>query len=272
MFLHDIGYRRKSQASAFARGLGRESRFKDFVQQFGRDTRSRIRHRQQDKRTGWRTFPAAHGYVFQDDIVCLDQECASLGHGIAGVDAQVQQHLMKLGCIAQNWLEIVGDTALHSDRAREGVLNQLGHVPDEMPKLNHHRLAGRTNGEREDLFDHVATPVGARTDRLQHTPSHLAGQFVLQQLRRHEDRSEYIIQIVGNASSQGPNAFHPLSAEEFLFQTLLLGDVQECAQNRWPARVFGQYVVDFHMDQAAVFASHPKFIGRTEHLAPQAFL
>src|SRR5256885_2972023 len=91
-------------------------------------------------------------------------------------------------------------------------------------------------------------------------------------IRRHEDRSEYIIQIVGNASSQGPNAFHPLSAEEFLFQTLLLGDVQECAQNPWPARVFGQYVVDFHIDQAAVLAPHPKFIGRTEDLASQAFL
>ena len=87
---------------------------------------------------------------------------------------------MQLGRIPDNGLEIVGHAGLNLDGTREGVLNQPGHVVDQMPKLKHDRLTGNAAGEGEDLPHHVAAPIGAGPDRLQHGPSGLAGQFVSQ--------------------------------------------------------------------------------------------
>ena len=101
-----------------------------------------------------------------------------------------------------------------------------------MFELNGFRFAASTASEGQNLFHHLRTPSGACFGRVQHLAALLAGQLIPQQLRHHENRSQHVIQVVGNPACHRSDALHSLRAEQLRLDLLLLGDVAVNQQNR----------------------------------------
>jgi len=117
--------------------------------------------------------------------------------------------------------------SVRADRNRlgEGLLGDLLHFPDEMRGLEGDALALRPAGERQDLADHVCPPLGARVEGVEDAPASGVADLPSQESDGHEDGGEHVVEIVGDAAGQGPDALHALRAEELGLQLPHLGHV-----------------------------------------------
>jgi hypothetical protein len=87
------------QAGAFAALLGGVKRLEDMRLNLGRNTHARIADRDQRVCSGAGPGVLARVRCVELDIGCGDRQRAAGGHGITGVDHQVDQHLFDLAWV-----------------------------------------------------------------------------------------------------------------------------------------------------------------------------
>ena len=75
------------------------------------------------------------------------------------------------------------------------------------------------------MFNDVGPALGVGFYRVQQAQRVLVHDVLAEQGRAHEDGSEDVVQVMGDAAGQPAYAFQPLRAEQLGLETLLLGDV-----------------------------------------------
>ncbi len=83
-----------------------------------------------------------------------------MGHGVTGIDAQVQQNLVQLRSVAQDRRELFVIVKLQPNVLGKGALHDTKHLLDQMDGLNGDALALRAFGEGQQLPYHVRAALG----------------------------------------------------------------------------------------------------------------
>ena len=122
---------RKPKASALADGLGREKRLEGARHDIGRHARAGVGYADRDILARLHVA-LARAAVIDTDVGGLDGELAAVGHGVAGIDAQVEDRVLKLVRIAQARPEAGHERRLDLDPRPDCALDQLLHVGDQL--------------------------------------------------------------------------------------------------------------------------------------------
>src|SRR2546428_3180075 len=197
----------------------------------GRDAGAGIRDGEHHVRPGFGAWPSHQVRFVEEEIARFNVEPAAIGHRIAGVDGQVQQHLIELGRITDDRPEVLGEVRADLNRSWEGVLHDLLEFGNQVPDLYGTSLAFDATGKSEDLLDHPRTSLDAALDGFEPFHGLISQRFRLEQLSGHEDGRQHVVEVVRNAARQRTEALHPLATEQLRFEVLLLRDVRVDDQN-----------------------------------------
>ena len=132
MILDDAQGGGQPQSGALARLLGGKEGIENLILDFRRNAGTRVgdANHHMGSRLGFGM--RRHIFVVQGAILRCNDKPAAVGHGVAGIDAQVHQHLTELRFVAYDAPQILGDRELDFDRlgksARNHSLDFLGDV------------------------------------------------------------------------------------------------------------------------------------------------
>jgi hypothetical protein len=151
---------------------------------------------------------------------------ATGGHGIAGVDAQVEHDLLKLALIGEQRREPGLQINIEGHRARKCLREQSDEVAGEVVHVDRREAQLGLATEREDLADEAAGALGRAVDFAQ---ALLQGGGRLGALLAEfgvavDDREE-VIKIVGDAAGEGAEALHFLGLAQFVFEALAFAHI-----------------------------------------------
>src|SRR5450432_2522155 len=97
---NDAVHRGQAEARAATDRLGRKKWLEDAPQHVRIHSAAGVAHGELRKITGLRLRVHALGVLVERDAAQLDLEPTTLGHGVAGIDGEVHQHLFDLASIA----------------------------------------------------------------------------------------------------------------------------------------------------------------------------
>ena len=176
------------------------------VEDIARDPGSGVAYGQHDILTRRGARNLARSGCIQDPKLRFKGQFAAVGHRIAGVDAQVYEHVMQLRGIAQDarnaraWLNgqpyILG-------KARLQDLHDFG---DQVRRLEREMLAVSAPGEVQQVLDDIRTAFGAGRDGIEHF--RVFRMRCLEQDDCHHDGRQRVVQVVSHSAGQGADALH----------------------------------------------------------------
>ncbi len=105
---------RQSQAGAFPERLGREERLEDSGQNVRRDADAGIGHRQRHEVALKPVHPVA---FLQGDVARRQRDAAAAGHGVSGVNGDIDQSELELRDVDLDRPDICGNVAFELDVA-----------------------------------------------------------------------------------------------------------------------------------------------------------
>jgi hypothetical protein len=208
----------QAQARPLALGLGGEERLERMVGDLRRhpravvaDLHSRVTARRQVGVRGRVRLV----YV---DVAGLDDQPAASGHGVAGVDGQVDQDLLDMTLVSQDVSQVGGEAGDQLDVLAERPLQQLEDVGDRYVEVQHARLHHLAAGEGQELMRQPGGPVGGELDLLDIGPGGAPVEPVavrLLQLLGDEvrvvgDDREQVVEVIRDAAGELTEAFQPL--------------------------------------------------------------
>ena len=225
MALDDGERRRQPEPCPLADFLHRKKGLKNTVAHFRRDTRACVGDSHEDVGAGLGIQRHRRIGLIEDDVVQRHADRASVRHRIPGIDTEVHQHLMNLRRVARERPQTLGRCHPRADRFGKGLAHDLDDVSDERHRVHCDALAVDASRERQHLLHEVGAPFGAFMHRRQQLARLVGRDLVFQQLGGHQDRGQDVIEVVRNPAGEGADAFHPLRAQELLFELLAVGDV-----------------------------------------------
>jgi len=199
----------------------------------------------------------------QMNVTQADAQRAALRHGVAGVDAEIHEHLMQLGGDAGH-LPGTGpglDAAL--DIAGKDVGDDAAHLADEHVEVDHGLSRFAAAGKGEHLLDHVRAAARAGFNHLKEFVRFGREVLGAKDMKAHDDRSERVVEVVGDAADEDAEGFEALRAQELFFELFPLGDVRVDHEQGFGSIPF---VADegepgLHGDRAAVTGALDEFAG-----------
>jgi hypothetical protein len=163
------------------------------------------------------------------DLPHLEPELASVRHGVAGVHAEVEQHLVELRGVA------VTKADLHRQRLRNCTVR--GKVLPMKRSISSTSAAGWTGVFRpsaplantKSCCNHAGGAAGARLHRL-HQLLLLGRHILAQEGDTGQQRHQRVVEIVRDAAGERADALEALGAPQPRIDQAALGDVGECAE------------------------------------------
>ena len=218
MLRDDAVHHRQAHAGAALRQLGGEEWLEDPLLQLGRDADAGVAHLHPDLAV------AAAG---------PDRQIAAAGHGVGGVDDEVDEHLLELAAVAfERQLARLGhqrqtDVLAH-EAAKQG--GGAGHDVVEVDPLRSSQLASREqqelSGQRRTAPDvglHLAHGLGELTR---------VGAARLERLGRRQQRLQQVVEVVRNAAGEAPDRLHLLHVADPLLELVTRRDVAKDDEDR----------------------------------------
>jgi hypothetical protein len=156
----------------------------------------------------------------------VDRDLAAAFDRIARIDGQVDQHPLQLCGVRGDVPDVIGDVHTDLDRARNDRAQHSLHVAEDrlrVDTLDGDRSAAR-EGEQPARELHAMAARGLEIAQPLAEPS-IPGHRGTQQARVSEDHHQMIVEVVGDASRQGPEGLELLGLPQLVFQASLLGDV-----------------------------------------------
>jgi hypothetical protein len=220
----DAVHDRQAEAGAAADVLGREERLEHVLQ---------------------RGLVHAHAGVLDADLharaervvgvavagVHAQGQHAAPRHGVAGVDAEVEQRLLQLRRLAAD-VQLRLDVELELDVADQRARDEPAEVLDERADVDRGVADAGAAGDAEELVRHLGR-AGGRVDRVaQHVELDvgraLAGLHVALQLRQvAEHDREQVVELVGDAAGEATDGLHLLALEQALLDGVAVGELKD---------------------------------------------
>ena len=162
----------------------------------------------------------------------LDGEFAARGHRVAGIDGEVQNHLLDLARVRNDLPHVIREHAHQVDVLADEAPQHLFHPRDDAIRLEHPRLQHLLAAKREELARERLRPARRRADLFDRLPFGVAvGEALLEQFGVAGDGGEHVVEIVGDAASELPDRFHLLGLAQLGLEPLALGDVDPGAHH-----------------------------------------
>ena len=178
-----------------------------------------------------RGAPRPGGGAVVEPLLAGDQlEGAAIGHGLAGVVGELDQHLLHLGRVRDDRIDVGRRTREHLDaltghpaEARQAAGHQLIEVEhargQHLPAAECQQLAGEARGA-----------VGRPLDLVQVLPRHVGEpRLLLQQGHVADDAREQVVEVVGDAAGELTDGLRPLGLHQSLLELAAVGHVGAAA-------------------------------------------
>ena len=222
MRLDDAQHGGQPQSGALARRFGGEEGIENLVADRRRDAAAGVGDLEQN--VGPRLGLGIH--LAKDwvraEVARLQGQQSAFGHGVAGVYAEIEQHLVDLGDIADHRPQIIGGLGTELDVLGESLARQPVHFLQQVLDAQFHALDFLAAAEGEQLPHDARAPIRAGAEQGQQFRVRGTSRVVGEQFRHHEDGGKYVVKIVRHATGKGSDALHALGAEELVFELLLL--------------------------------------------------
>ena len=149
--MDDTDRGREPQARALATLLGREERLEGVVHHFRRHAHARVRNPQGHVRSFDRADVASSERAVEVQVDGFDGQGAAVGHGVCGVDREIQDHLLELRtvdpCQAEIGFEPHDQAYVFADQSTEHRRQPAQHLV-EVDQSSLHRLAAAEGQQR----------------------------------------------------------------------------------------------------------------------------
>ena len=239
------------KAGALARGLGGEERLEDSAQVLRRDAGPGVGDGEMGAVAGGGPGVLnGVGLVDQGDIDG-ELEFAASGHGVAGVDGEVEQRLLEHAGIGAHGDGLGHDARGERDVLTEDTAHELAHVLDEFAEVDGLLLLVLLAAEGEELAGEAGGAFGGGGDLVDGLAAVAieVGQFAERGDLELDDR-EQVVEVVGDAAGQAADGVHLLRLAELILKldagrdVLLdgdeVGDAAIVALHRGDDRLFGE--------------------------------
>ena len=117
------------------------------------------------------------------------------------------------------------DLDVHRDVLGKGAADEPAEFPDQAREIHRFAIIIQPAREGQHLADQVGAAPRARRHHVQQRAVFLRADPQLEQVDRHHDRGEHVVEVVGDAAGEHADAAEPLGMQELVLQALLLGDV-----------------------------------------------
>ena len=216
--------------------------------------------------------------VIEGHVGGLQVQGPALGHGIAGVEAQIHQHLVDLALVGLNVPQRPRSLNFHRDARIDGTAKDARDLLDGRVQIDDFQAQHGAAGEPEKLARQLGGPLSCFFGGL----DHLAVRAISRQAARQkadvsQDGGEEVVEIVRDPAGQLTDCFHLLRLAELVFQPLAFRDVAGDADQaeRPSVRAEERRLERLHQDGPAVGIGDPFLtsfrLALRQHL-PIAFL
>ena len=220
----------QAQAGALAEFLGGEERLEDARLHFAAHAAASVGHGQQHVAAGLDVGRQVVGVRVQDDVAGLDGELAAARHGVAGVDRQIDEHLVDLAGVGLDAREVRPRHDGQFDVLVEQLAEHQLRVADLRIEVEHLGHADVAAAEGEQLRGEADGAVGSLVDLLGGAEQRVARpQARRQQLGEALDDRQQVVEVVGDAAGQPADGFHLLGVAQLVLEVALRRDVGDDA-------------------------------------------
>ena len=146
-------------------------------------------------------------------------EASALGHGIAGVDGEVDEDLFDLAAVGAD-VDVVGvELGLEDDVLAEEGAKEVVEVVDDLVEVEDFGLDDLLAAEGEELACEGAGACGGAEDfgGFGLGAGGLFGEVVVEDFAVAADGGEEVVEVVGDAAGEEADGLHFLGLEELLF-------------------------------------------------------
>ena len=160
------------------------------------------------------------------DFGSLDRQLPALRHGVAGVDRQVEQHLLDLARVGSHGAQALLQRRDELDVLADQPSQHLVRVAHDLVQVDDARLEHLLAAEGEELPRQVGRAMRGLVDLGQLHPRRvLRLQPSGGELRVAQDGRQQVVEVVGDAAGQPSHRFHLLRLAELLFDGAALRHV-----------------------------------------------
>ena len=206
------------QPGALALLLGRKERLEDVGLRALVHAAAGVAHRHQHVRAGGDgEEPTGIGLV-QLDVGGFDGEPPPVGHGVAGIDGQVHDHLLDLARIGKDAAQLRMENGMQFDVFPDHRMKHPLHVGHHRVELQHLWLKHLLAAERQKLTRQGRGPAAGCVDFLDLNSIRGVGPEATQEeLAVPVDDRQQVVEVVGDASREAPDRLYLLGlAKRFL--------------------------------------------------------
>ena len=214
---------REPQAGALADALRREERLEDPVGHSRCHPATRVLDGEDDVRAG-REIAEIVGEDL--GVASPDRQRAAVGHRVARVQGEVEQHLLHLAGIGLNRIQPGLEHRHQLDPLAEDTAQHLDGLGDERVQLERPRLEGLAPAEREQLSGQRGSAACTRFDAAQMTRrGAVRVDLRLRELRVAEHAEEKVVEVVRDPRRQLADRLDLLRLTELFLGGAAVGDV-----------------------------------------------
>ena len=224
--LHDAVDGGEAEAGAVARALGGEERLEEPRLDGTVHADAVVAHGQ--RHVGAWIYPRVEGRILggQGDVRRLDGEPAAVGHRVARVHREVDDHLFELARIHPHPPGVRRRHEGQVDVLSDQPLEEIRRVLDQLVQVEHLRLEHLLAAEREQLVRERRRAGRGLVDEVELAPQRVARRHPSEgELAPAADHGQQVVEIVRDAARQLADALHPLGVEQLQLELLSAGDV-----------------------------------------------
>ena len=221
----------EAEAGDAALALGGEEGVKNAGQHVGGDAGAGVHHLDHHVAAGGDGFGAMGEGAIQRHVAAAQREFAALLHGIARVDGEVDQHLVKLRGVGADGAAGGFEVKRQADFFAEQAAQQAGEIGDDVVDGERAGLQGLLAAEGEELAHQGGAAHGTGLDLVG-----VIEDFVIEAgaagdgFRAAEYGGQQIVEIMRDAAGELAHGLQFLAVGELRLELGLQGDVNDAEQ------------------------------------------
>ena len=134
------------------------------------------------------------------DKADVDGELAPAGHGVAGVDSEIEHCVLQLGRVDHRRARLGRNGDLELDRLAERAAQKLGVVEDMTADIDRLRIEGLAPGEGEELGGELGAVLRRALGLAHELAMVRIGEHWGEKLEIADDRGQDVVEVVGDAA------------------------------------------------------------------------